>query len=190
MSKCDTILLRGDLMSKVLLISDSHRDDDTLMNILQKYRDVPLKIHAGDSCYEMNDPLISDMLVVRGNHDTTQFPEYIVHPPFFICHGHTFKVYHTFDYMIKKAKESHCSIIIHGHTHIPYDQIHEGIRIINPGSILINRGHYGYGTYAIYNTETEEVDFYHHVNHEDVSDLVLADGLQTLAEFRGLINQF
>lgn len=174
-------------MGKILLLSDTHRDDQTFLKIKEKYPDAVLKIHAGDSCCPKDDPLIQDMLVVKGNHDRTDFPEYIVHPPFFICHGHTFRVYATFDQMIEQAKAHHCSIIIHGHTHIPYDKIICGVRIINPGSVLINRGDYGFGTYAIMDEYSGKVNFYHHLTHEDVSEIVLADGIRTLAQFRELL---
>lgn len=175
---------------KILIMSDSHRDDETLANILKKHPEVDLKIHAGDSCLDLHDPLIRDMLVVRGNHDFQPFPEYLVQPPFFICHGHTFGVYVSFDDIIKAAKENHCRIVIHGHTHIAYDEIHDGIRIINPGSVMFNRGSYGFGTYVIMDSETLSARFYHHTNHQDVTDLVLADGKTTLKEFRNLIKEY
>lgn len=177
-------------MSKILLLSDSHRDDETLEKILEKHKDVDLKIHAGDSCYEAYDKHLEETLVVLGNHDFGMFPEYIVRPPFFICHGHTFNVYTHFDEMIKLAKHYQCTTIIHGHTHIPYDEICDGIRIINPGSVLINRGDYGYGTYAIIDTDTDKLTFYHHTTHEDVTDVVLEDGRRTLANFRSMLNGF
>ena len=176
-------------MKQVLLISDTHRDDDTFAEIVRCYPDAKLMIHAGDSCYQKDDEHLKNMLVVKGNHDFADFWEYIISPPFFICHGHTFHVYAGFNQMIAKAKQHDCSIIIHGHTHIAYDQVHEGIRIINPGSVLINRGSYGYGTYAIMDLESQEVRFYHHMTHEDVTHEVLEDGCKTLASFRKLLQE-
>lgn len=178
-------------MNKILLISDTHRDDETFKKIKQRHQDAMLMIHAGDSCLSKDDPLLSQMKVVRGNHDFgNDFPEYIVLPPFFICHGHTFGVYQTFEKVIAKAKEYHCSIVIHGHTHIAYDKVHENIRIINPGSAMFNRGNYGYGTYALMDMDNQEIKFYHHLTHQDVTDIVLEDGLQTLSEFRELLSNF
>jgi len=176
-------------VSKILIVSDSHQDNETLNNILKRYAG-NLVIHAGDSCLKKDDQLLKDAIVVKGNHDDEDYAEYYVYPPFFICHGHTFSVYHTFDKMIEKAKENHCSIIIHGHTHIPYDSIYEGIRIINPGSTMINRGSCGYGTYAVIDTNTLQLNFHHHVTHEIVNDIVINDGIKTLNEFRDLIKQF
>lgn len=175
---------------KILIMSDSHRDDEALANIIKKRSEVDLIIHAGDSCLDPDDPLLKGMLVVRGNHDFKPFAQYIVHSPFFICHGHTFGIYKDFDSVIHAAKENQCSIVIHGHTHIPYDDIHEGIRIINPGSVMFNRGSYGFGTYVIMDSETLKARFYHHFTHQDVTDLVLDDGKKTLKEFRDLIKEF
>ncbi len=176
--------------NKVLMISDTHRDDETFQNILDRHRDADLIIHAGDTSMKMDDEMLKGMLVVQGNHDLEPFPEYIVHPPYFICHGHTFHVYENFDTMLMMAKKNHCSIIVHGHTHIAYDQVIDGIRIINPGSALINRGSYGYGTYAVYYPRTEKLIFYHHKTHEDVTATVVPDGVTTLQEFRELLASF
>lgn len=171
-------------MSKILLISDTHRDNEVFFNILNTHRDVTLRIHAGDSCLEKNDPLLAQMLVVKGNHDFVDFPEYLVYPPYFICHGHTFHIYQHFDEVVSVAKKYHCHTVIHGHTHIAFDALYEGIRIINPGSAMFNRGSYGYGTYAVLDDQTQQIHFYHHLTHEDVTDVVLPDGQKTLAEFR------
>lgn len=176
-------------MKQILIISDSHRDDDKLIDVLNRYSNYTI-IHAGDSCLEVNDPLLKDVYCVIGNHDFEPFPEYIILKPYMICHGHTFRVYHTFDRMIEIAKENECHTIIHGHTHIPYDQTHDEIRIINPGSLMINRGSYGFGTYVILNPENQELHFYHHETHEIVDDIVIEDGLKTFNEFKNLIKQF
>lgn len=174
-------------MTKYLIISDSHQDNKTLENILKQHADIPI-IHAGDSCLEKDDPILKNVLVVKGNHDFVDFDEYIIFPPYFICHGHTFGVYYSFENMINMAKKYNCHTIIHGHTHIPYDEIHDDIRIINPGSSMINRGSYGFGTYAI--LDNDYLTFYHHQTHEMVNDIVIPDGKKTLNEFRDLIKQF
>lgn len=176
-------------MSKMLLVSDSHRDDETLQNILNLYPDHTI-IHGGDSCMEKDDPMLNNVHVVIGNHDFTPFDEIIYLGSYMICHGHTLGVYHGFERMIDLAKQHHCHTIIHGHTHIPYDSIEQGIRIINPGSTMINRGSYGFGTYAILNPETGELHFHHHETHEIVDDIVIPDGIKTLQDFRNLIKEF
>lgn len=127
---------------------------------------------------------------MKGNHDQENFEEYIVHSPFFICHGHTFNIYKSFDEVVSLAKKNHCSIIIHGHTHICFDDTYQGIRIINPGSAMMNRGCYGYGTYALMDLDTLNLRFYHHETHQDVTDVVLEDGKKTFQEFKNLIAEF
>lgn len=172
-------------MSKILLLSDTHRDDEKFERIYQLHQDIPLKIHCGDICMPSDAPLAKPFLITKGNHDYEyDYPEYLIYDHYFITHGHTFYVYETFDLMIQKAKENHCDTIIHGHTHIPYDQVIDGIRIINPGSVLINRGSYGYGTYAILDEDTQQLTFYHHETDEDVTQEVIEDGLLTLLDIR------
>ena len=52
-------------MKQVLLISDTHRDDDTFAEIVRCYPDAKLMIHAGDSCYQKDDEHLKNMLVVK-----------------------------------------------------------------------------------------------------------------------------
>jgi len=181
-------------MKKILLISDSHRDQKIFLSIVEKHKDADLKIHAGDSCLNTDDPSLKDFIVVKGNHDLkTNFPEEIIEPPFYITHGHIVGVYISEENVLKKAKENQCKYVIHGHTHIPYFKKIDGVTVINPGSTMFNRGNYGFGTYAIMyldeNNDLVSLNFYHHKTHEEVSEMVLKDGEKTLAELRKLFNR-
>ena len=60
------------------------------------------------------------------------------------------------EYLANLAKNNNCQFIIHGHTHVPYHVIHQGIHIINPGSITYPRSSKG-ATYALVNIKGEEV---------------------------------
>lgn len=171
-------------MTTYLLISDSHLDQEHLIRILDKNKTCDVIIHAGDSCLSCDDPLLKNIYVVKGNHDKADFPTELVINDIFVAHGNQYHVYQTFDYIIEAAKRHHCHTIIHGHTHIPYDEVIDDLRIINPGSVMFNRGSYGYGTYAIYDDESDVVHFYHHTTDVCVDSVVLPDGMITLNEFR------
>ena len=66
-------------------------------------------------------------------------------------------------------------------------QVHEGITFVNPGSAMINRGSYGYGTYAIIDTEPFNVIFYDNQDHHICNQEVLDEGMQLLKEFKKLV---
>ena len=179
-------------MRKVLITSDSHQYTEVFQRIIELHRDADIKIDCGDSCLSIDDKRLQDFLNVKGNHDFADFPLTIVSPPFFIAHGHRFNIYESEDIMIQEARKNNCSIVLHGHTHIPNYQIKDGISIINPGSIMYNRGNLGYGTYAIGYlnaiNELKDLKFYHHQTHVDVSQEVLKDGKRILKEIRDKLN--
>ena len=73
--------------------------------------------------------------------------------------------------------------------HVPTHQIHQGIHFINPGSLMMNRGSYGYGTYALidYKDNKVQVTYYHHQTDHPVDESILIEGLELLDEFKQLL---
>lgn len=180
----------GVFMSKILLVSDSHLNNEVLCRVTKKYQMLPLKFHCGDSNLSFGDPLLYPYYVVRGNHDTKEFPTFIVHFPYLIVHGHLEHVYITDSDLVSLAKKYNCTTVFHGHTHVPRDNYVDGIHLINPGSLLINRGSYGFGTYALFDSESNEVTFHHDETDEVVNDIVLPDGIKVLTEFKNILKDF
>ena len=174
---------------EVLVVSDSHMYNDILENITNKWKNkVDLLVHCGDSSLLPNDPLLKDYdIVVHGNHDEEVFPHYVVYKDIFVTHGNDYHVYAGYDELIKACKENHCTICFHGHTHVPTIQIHEGITFVNPGSAMINRGSYGYGTYAIVETEPFNVIYYDSLDHHICNQEVLEEGMVLLDEFKKIV---
>lgn len=175
-------------MTKILLISDSHYFNDILKMVIKQNNNCDRFIHCGDSSLEKNDELLNNFIVVKGNHDD-YFDDYrfirINDYRIFITHGHLYNIYETYDLLLEKAKLLKCNVIFHGHTHVPTFQIIDGITIINPGSLMINRGSYGFGTFAIVTlNECISVKFYHHETFEDVSELVLVESKSMLETFK------
>jgi len=65
--------------------------------------------------------------VVRGNNDWCRdWPEEIT----LDCGGIRFRLIH-----IEPRRPAECDVILHGHTHIPRDEVVNGVRILNPGTI-------------------------------------------------------
>ena len=58
----------------------------------------------------------------------------------YICHGHMdFLSYFHYEPMVQKAKKQNCDIIFFGHVHTYDDEVIDGVRLLNPGSIRHNR---------------------------------------------------
>ena len=174
-------------MSKILVVSDSHLNNEVLSRVTDRWQTLSLKFHCGDSNLLPDDPLLSEFLVVRGNDDGMHFPSFLVHGPFLVTHGHLEHVYVTDGELIALARKHQCTTVFHGHTHVPRNVFVDDIHIINPGSLLINRGSYGFGTYALFDTDTQEVTFHHYETDDVVNDVVLPDGQKILAEFRQIL---
>ena len=176
---------------KLLIISDTHLENKLLENIADKYQNMDFYIHCGDSSLNENNPLLNKYLVVHGNHDNpTMFNELI----FFkleqyncmITHGNKFKVHYGNDLLLKYMNENNIDIVFHGHTHVPTNSHIKNKYIINPGSVMMNRGSYGFGTFAIVEISKNQViaKYYNSSTFEECSDLVLNDGLIMLEKFK------
>lgn len=178
---------------KLLIISDSHMENQYLKEVTTRYRnETNMEVCLGDTSLKADDPLLDPFtLIVHGNHDfDDRFPYTITCNHVLLTHGHHYQVYQSYEPLLKAAKENGCDIVLHGHTHVPTHQIIDGVHMINPGSLMINRGSYAFGTYAILDTDTYEVHFYHHETHEMVDDIVLDEGLRTLEEFKKLTRDY
>jgi phosphoesterase, MJ0936 family len=173
---------------RILLVSDSHMYNHYLERILIKYKEtVDLFIHCGDSSLPLDHKIIKQFnIIVKGNHDEDHYPDFYIYKNIFITHGHLFNVYHGYDRLLDECKDNDCQICFHGHTHVPTFQTYHGVSFINPGSIMINRGSYGYGTYAIIDVDNDNilVHYYHHETDEIVDSIVLKEGLEVLEDFK------
>lgn len=176
---------------EILVISDSHLYGDDLIRVTEKYKNqVDMMIHCGDSSLPQNDPTIQLYdIIVKGNHDEEDFPIYQIYNDICVTHGHYFHVYSGYEEMIALCQKNHCKICFHGHTHVPTYQVHQGIHFINPGSLMMNRGSYAYGTYALvkYNDPFVEVQYYHHHNDTVCPLEILEEGKELLEEFKNIV---
>lgn len=182
-------------MAKVLLISDSHLDQETFLGIINKHSSLDYYIHCGDSSLDQKDPSLNGFIVVEGNHDEENMFDQkrfvkIENHRCLILHGHLHNIYNGYDKIIEEANKMKCDIVFHGHTHIPYYTKIDNITIINPGSSMFNRGVYGYGTYCIVDiSEDINVRYYHHTSHIDVTEYVLEQGIITFEQIKHIIKR-
>jgi len=140
----------------ILLVSDSHNDYQALDQLMAKYPNMDLYLHAGDS--EQDEFSIKPFISVRGNCDHYyDFPNFLVIPS---PHGNIY-VQHT-PYVSKSVINEHnAKIVIHGHTHVRRNERINGILFINPGAISYSRDKFD-GSYAILEIDSQnvEVKFY------------------------------
>ena len=141
---------------KILLVSDSHGDYESLNRLYKMQPNMDLYLHAGDS--EQDEWSLKPFISVRGNCDHYyDFPNFLVIPS---PQGNVY-VQHT-PYVSKDILNEHkVKIVIHGHTHCRRNETKSGILFINPGAISYARDKYN-GSYAILEiTETKlEIKFY------------------------------
>ena len=142
------------MLVRLVIVSDSHRDDEVLEKIYQKEQaKTSMFLHCGDSC---STPFnIKPFISVRGNCDYLYpFPDKLVFNlpigKIYICHGTSGRS------DIRKAiKEEQPDIILCGHTHIHSHELIDGCHVFNPGSVSNPRDGSN-GTYLIIEGTSKE----------------------------------
>ncbi len=145
---------------KILVMSDSHNDYETVLSVVGANLDADMILHCGDGAAEIEKlrHAFPDKKVigVRGNCDLiTQLPESEIieaqGKKMFINHGANYGVKYSLASLLCKAREVGANIVIYGHTHVPMCDVRGGVYVMNPGSI---RGEYG--TYGVINIEDNQ----------------------------------
>lgn len=132
---------------KVLIVSDSHKQNINIDKVFEKIKPVDLVIHCGDA--EGTEDYIRELVgcplyIVSGNNDffsrldremTFEIEKYKV----FLTHGHYYYVSMGVEKLVEEAKLRGVDIVMYGHTHRPMLDIRDDIVVINPGSISYPR---------------------------------------------------
>lgn len=134
---------------KVLIVSDTHRKDENLHQVIEKNKPFDMLIHLGDS--EGSENKIKDWLdedcelhMVLGNNDffsdldrekEIRAGRYRI----FLTHGHYYNVSLGVERLEAEALDRNVEIVMYGHTHRPFYEVHNGIIILNPGSLSYPR---------------------------------------------------
>lgn len=119
---------------KILVVSDSHGNQEALDRLANMYPNMDLFLCCGDS--EGDEWNIQPFRSVRGNCDHYyDFPEYLIIPT---PYGKLF-VQHYPNVNYQELINKGIKLFIHGHTHVRKDEMKYGIRVLNPGSISFSR---------------------------------------------------
>ncbi|MFC6201907.1 metallophosphoesterase family protein [Lactiplantibacillus nangangensis] len=155
---------------KCLVVSDSHGDRDILVKLLDAYQGkVDAFFHCGDSELQVDDAVFDKMYTVKGNMDfDDRLPEVVNATvkgvPVYMTHGHLVGVNFGLEHLMAAAQQQQAQLAFFGHTHQLGVERHNGLLLLNPGSISQPRGEFMRlgGTYAIVETngQTVAVQYY------------------------------
>lgn len=140
---------------KIVVVSDSHGDYQSLLDIVNKEYGTDIYIHLGD--YSIPDYLMSDFLVVKGNNDYgSEFP---FQRTITIGKNKNIKIHleHGFSFMFlfnreKYIKEKDCDIFLFGHSHKKEAYKEGKTFVFNPGSLTKPRDE-SRGSYLVLNID-------------------------------------
>lgn len=155
---------------KIIIIADIHDNLTNLKQCLDYAREsgVGRLICCGDvtnseTLRYMSDHFKGNIMLVRGNMEIYGEQEvadyshiyYGGRVGYFEVGNRTVGVCHE-PYLIDKVLErKDCYIVFYGHTHRPWEETKNGVRIVNPGTL---GGVFSRPTYAIWDTETDELE--------------------------------
>ncbi|WP_054750870.1 YfcE family phosphodiesterase [Lacticaseibacillus thailandensis] len=130
---------------KILVASDTHGDDLILQELLTEYPHMDGYFYCGDSELRASNPLFQQWQAVQGNMDyDPDFPltltAHVAGHTIFMAHGHKYAVGWRRDELVAAGQAVGADVILYGHTHVALAEVHQGILVVNPGSISQPRG--------------------------------------------------
>ncbi len=146
---------------KILVFSDTHKNINACIDVINTTGGVGAVIHAGDLIDDADDlaALFPDIefYAVSGNNDFwSNMPcKRMVElggKKIFIAHGHDFHVRSGIDEIVSHAKKTGADMVVYGHTHRCHDVFERGIYVLNPGSM----GYYP-RTYGVITIDDEKI---------------------------------
>ena len=142
---------------KILIVSDTHRNQDNLIEVLEKEKNLDLLIHCGDvegAEHEIEHYAGCDTVFVSGNNDffsrlpreaELQIEGYKV----WVTHGHNYYVSMNLETLKSEARHRGVDVVMFGHTHRPFLEITDDLVVLNPGSLSYPRQEGRKASYAI-----------------------------------------
>lgn len=146
---------------KIIVVSDTHGNFDSLNKIIIDNIDAQTIIHLGDGQDDakklINIYPNKNIIRVMGNCDNdnripTEYEGNIGNKKIFASHGHLYNVKLGLLNIFNQGSIKNADIILFGHTHIPLNIFYNNRYIVNPGS-LKNPPY----TYAILNIDNDNV---------------------------------
>lgn len=150
---------------KVLIVSDTHRNEDNLIEVLEREKTPDLLIHCGDvegAEDEIEHYAGCKTVFVAGNNDFfSRLPRemelQVEGMKVWVTHGHNYYVNTNPEYIRKEARIRNIDIVLYGHTHRPVIEKKEDLIVINPGSLTYPRQEGRRPSYAVLELVEREV---------------------------------
>jgi putative phosphoesterase len=139
--------VKGVILMRIAVISDTHRNLYALNQVSKMIQDTDMIIHLGDNTDDVEvikKNYKGKVISVRGNCDFSAFIpveriEEIEGKKLFLTHGHKYDVKYSLLRLKYRAKELGADIVLFGHTHQTLELFEDGIWFINPGSAALPR---------------------------------------------------
>ena len=134
---------------KILIVSDTHRKDESLKQVIEEQAPLDMLIHLGDA--EGSEMRIADWVnegcqleMVMGNNDffsslDREIELELKGHRIFLTHGHYYNVSLGVEGLYQEAIDRDCDIAMYGHTHRPFLEQRGEVTILNPGSLSYPR---------------------------------------------------
>lgn len=132
---------------RYVIVSDSHGYHTHLDEVLYSMGHVDGVFHLGDVEDRETDieaQIDCPLFIVCGNNDSEMFlprerEVFVGEHKVFMTHGHYYHVHFGVKDLVKEAKKRGCDIAMFGHTHSPFQQVVDGVLVLNPGSVTFPR---------------------------------------------------
>ena len=134
---------------RILIVSDTHRRDENLKEVIRRTGPLDMLIHLGDA--EGSEHAIAtwvnedcDLEIILGNNDFFSCLDkekelMIGRYKTLLTHGHYYNVSVGAEYLKQEARARGFDIVMFGHTHRPFYEVRGGVTILNPGSLSYPR---------------------------------------------------
>lgn len=141
---------------RILVVSDTHNKHEYLdMAIEEVQPDRIFHLGDGDGCEIYMEAVAGcPVEIVRGNCDfASTLPAEVVMRVgahvVMLTHGHYYQVNYGTEELVEAAREKGADVVMYGHTHVPDVSEHQGVLVINPGSISYPRQRGKEPSYAV-----------------------------------------
>lgn len=142
---------------KILVMSDSHGRRDLVKKCIRQNSQSEVIIHLGDYVSDFDDLQFTFpdrmFINVKGNGDFYRDVPLVQTVTFegvriFLTHGHLHGVKYSLNALTAAALKENAQICLYGHTHESYNKYHDGLYVMNPGSLAYPRGS-SYASYGL-----------------------------------------